>query len=109
MTENAKTFPPMYNADDAKGPGEDGQTTGGSDWSGRGRKPNEADQQNGQSWLGGPQNGDETPGESAAATGQKTIQEPTEASGNVQGVDTQTGSQAKGDGDATKVGSAYWQ
>ena len=44
----------------------------------------------GSDWLGGPQNGDETPGNGGNG-------------GN------SSGSGDGGDGDATKVGSAYWQ
>jgi len=71
MTENAKNptaqktiqDPPEYNAEKAKNPKE------GSDWLGGpqngnktpGKSTEGAYQQNGQTWLGGPQNGDETP------------------------------------------------
>jgi hypothetical protein len=51
----------------------------------------------GSDWLGGPQNGDETPRKAARNPQTGDIQKPTEADGNVQGVDTQAGTQAKGE------------
>lgn len=61
-------------------------------------------QQNGQQWLGGPQNGNETPSQSDSGSGETWTGrgKPSEAArrvgtGNIS-VDTQTGSQAKGMG-----------
>ena len=77
----------------------------GSDWLGGPQNGDEIPGGNGgngmvtQSWLGGPQNGNETTGEAYARNPQTgDIQKPTEAGGNVHGVDTATGSQAKGMG-----------
>jgi hypothetical protein len=123
----------------------------------RGRVPSEASTSNNpkksSDWLGGPQNGNETPSEaygSGSSSGflSENAKNPKEgldyagvdegnlkngygavdAGGDVQGVDTQTGTQAKGDGytkhrfnetpgnggnggngDETSVGNAYWQ
>jgi hypothetical protein len=98
MTENTKIptaqntiqDPPEYNAESVKNPREDyGQTKGGSDW------------------LGGPQNGNETP-----STAEKTLQEkpssdisgPT-GSGKIEG-DYQSASHSTGYTD--QMGSADW-
>jgi hypothetical protein len=89
MTENAKNpaaqktiqDPPEYNAENAKNPKE------ASDW------------------LGGPQNGNETPSQDVDGSGGMWSGrgKPTEAAGrmgtgNISGLATQTGTQATGDG-----------
>jgi hypothetical protein len=83
MTENAKNLsaqktiedPPEYNAEKAENPteGSDRQEKAGRMGTGNialSESTEGAYQQNGQSWLGGPQNGEETPSEA-----EKTLQE----------------------------------